>query len=59
MKIWSLIYLAVLGFVNLFGSAFGATTASVIKCPDFYKDLYFESDILAKFQKILENGDQI
>lgn len=58
MKIWSLLYLAGLGFVNLFGSAIGAAS-SAIKCPDFYKDLYFESDILLKFQNALVNGGKI
>jgi len=48
MKIAKLMLSALLGLLNFAGLAFGSAPA-VIKCPDFYKDLFNESDILAKF----------
>lgn len=58
MKIAYMILSAFLGLLNFSGLAF-ASASAVIKCPEFYKELYHESEILEKFQKALEVGNGV
>ena len=56
MKLSKAIPVSILGFINLLGLVYGSASA-LVKCPDFYKDLYLESEILGKFQKLFNEGN--
>lgn len=58
MKIKNLISVVALGFLNQFGLVFGAASA-MVKCPDFYNNLYLESDILGKFEKLFDSEKNV
>ena len=48
MRIANLVLSVILTLLHFAGIAV-ASAAAVVKCPDFYRDLYYESDILGKF----------